>query len=200
MIPAQFNNFFLASAGAAGALVGLLFVAIAVDPTKTVMSSASIDRRAASSSAFGALVNAFFVSLGGLIPGTDIGGIALVMSCIGLVNSLVLCWYLLVRRQSWADARRRALLLLASYFLYGLELWSGVRLLMGIQDNSAINSLLYILLAIYGLGLVRAWELLGGQRYNLLGWFEMVTNHQDASSAPSDTPHETASASQRETR
>jgi hypothetical protein len=205
MIPAQFSNFFLASAGAAGALVGLLFVAIAVDPTKTVMESATIERRAAASSAFGALSNAFFVSLGALIPNTNIGYIALIMSIIGLSNTFLLSWSLLGRRQAWASVWQRVVLLLGSFALYGAEAWNGAQVLRDPHHDGAIYGLVYILLATYGLGLVRAWELLGARRNNLLGFLERVAeHHHDKSvvqpSPQSDTSSTTMSASQSETR
>ena len=61
MIPAEFTNFFIASAGAGAALVGLLFVAVSLAPEQIVTRGAPVERRAVAGSAFTALINAFFI-------------------------------------------------------------------------------------------------------------------------------------------
>jgi hypothetical protein len=71
MVPAEFNNFFVASASAGAALVGLLFVAVSIAPEHIVMANAPIERRAMSSSSFTALLNAFF----SLIEPNNVGNI-----------------------------------------------------------------------------------------------------------------------------
>ena len=60
MVPASFANFFLATAGAGGALIGLLFVAISISPERIFSEGAPRERQAVASGAFTALVNAFF--------------------------------------------------------------------------------------------------------------------------------------------
>src|SRR5262249_59061145 len=62
MVPSDFNAYFSASATAAAALVGLLFVAISLAPESTVARSAPLRRRAIAVSAFTGLLNAFFIS------------------------------------------------------------------------------------------------------------------------------------------
>jgi hypothetical protein len=60
----DYANFFLASAGAGAALMGLLFVAISITPEGTVLPTAPRERQVVASGAFTAFTNAFFVSLG----------------------------------------------------------------------------------------------------------------------------------------
>jgi len=91
MVPPQFTNFFLASSGAAAALVGLLFVAISVAPEHIVQANAPIERQAMAASSFSALLNAFFISLGALIP-VNTGTLTLIMSALGIINSSVLAY------------------------------------------------------------------------------------------------------------
>jgi hypothetical protein len=76
MVPPDLANFFIASVSAGGALLGLLFVAVSIAPEQIVASRAPMERQAVAASTFTALVNAFFVSLGALIPGVT-GTIAL---------------------------------------------------------------------------------------------------------------------------
>ncbi len=75
-MPVDFTAFFAASAGAAAALVGLLFVAISISPERNVGPGAPVERQVVAEGAFTALVNAFFLSLGALIPNVGIGAIA----------------------------------------------------------------------------------------------------------------------------
>lgn len=48
---------------------------------------------------------------------------------------------------------------MASAVVYGLELVIGVLLVLNMQDNW--TALTYTILALYGIGMARAWELLG---------------------------------------
>ena len=68
------------SAGAAAALIGLLFVAISIAPEHTILEDAPIERQGVASSTFTALVNAFFISVAALIPGANLGYTTLIMS------------------------------------------------------------------------------------------------------------------------
>src|SRR4029079_4481800 len=88
MIPTEFANFFLATAGAGAALIGLLCVAISINPERTFGREARSGRQQVASGAFTALVNAFFISTGALIPHTQVAYLTLIMGGIGLLNSL----------------------------------------------------------------------------------------------------------------
>ncbi len=80
MVSPGLVSFFSASVGAGAALIGLIFVAVSIAPEKTVMVGAPLERQAVAASAYTALLNAFFISLFALIPGTSMGWVALVMS------------------------------------------------------------------------------------------------------------------------
>ncbi len=170
MVPSDFANFFLASAGAGAALVGLLFVAIAIAPESTVMGGAPAERRAVASSAFTALLNAFFISLNALLPRTNMAHLTLVMSGIGLFNSLFLGVSIFLNPTSWQTAIRRAVLILTSVVLYGFELYYAILLVLSPNDTNSVFSLAALVMGVYGLGIVRAWELLGASRFGLLRW------------------------------
>src|SRR5260370_16868487 len=129
MIPAAFANFFVASDGDGAALVGLLFVAVSIAPEQTVLEGASLERRAVAISAFTALLNAFFVSLAVLIPSSNLGWSALVLSLIGLSNTFMLGWNLLSQRSHWRNLVRRVLILVVSLALYGFDLYYSMQLL-----------------------------------------------------------------------
>lgn len=192
MVPPQFANFFLASAGAGAALVGLLFVAVSIAPEQIVMANAPVDRQAMASSSFTALLNAFFISLGALIP-ANLGGITLVLCLTGLVNSLYLAWSLLKERQQRQNILRRLFLIVASLVIYGYELYCAILLLNEPRNLDSLYALTALILAVYGIGLTRAWQLLGARRFGLMNWLSPL--HELHQTEPTTTQEETRASS-----
>ena len=190
MVPPELSNFFIASASAGGALLGLLFVAVSIVPEQIVTSRAPIERQAVAASTFTALLNAFFISLAALIPGS-LGWAALTMSSLGLLNNLSLAGHLLRRPKNWQNFMRRVFLILAGIIIYGYEFYYALRLTVtrSAVDNAYVLAVL--LLTVYGLGLVRAWELLGVQRFGLLTWLNPLYDVNKSMSIPTD--HQTNS-------
>src|SRR5215469_8536522 len=136
VVPPEFANFFIASASAGAALVGLLFVAVSIAPDQMVTRRAPMERQAVAGSAFTALINAFFISLVALIPHFNIGSVVVPVSGLCLVTSLIQGWQLLRLRKGWPSFLRRAFLVLLGVFLYGLELVNGFQL---ITDPSQVG-------------------------------------------------------------
>ena len=138
MVPEAFHDYFLATSGAGAALVGLLFVAVSIAPERTVMSGAPVERRAVATSAYTALLNAFFLSLVALLPQTNLGGAALILSLIGLADQCNLGWDLLRHSQRrWLSMLRRAVLILVGLLLYGHELYNAILLLLSPTNSAA---------------------------------------------------------------
>ena len=110
MIPDTLMNYFLASAGAGAALVGLVFVAISLSPKEAMRTGTASQWRAVAGQAFFALTNAFFVSLSALNTGLNLGWPVLVLSLLGLSTSLWLGFPLLRRtnegKRVWPRCRR----------------------------------------------------------------------------------------------
>ncbi|HEY8323274.1 MAG TPA: hypothetical protein VIG77_02215 [Ktedonobacterales bacterium] len=179
MVPPAFLTFFAASAGAGAALVGLLFVAVSLAPEQIVTRHAPVERQAVAGSAFTALVNAFFLSLVALIPRVDFGMFVIPIGAVSLLFSLIPAWALLRVRKGWPSLLRRAALVCASVLLYGLELWNGIGILNNSTQDGYVYALVFVLLGIIFLGLTRAWELLGAQRYGFGGWLNPLRDVQD---------------------
>ena len=182
MVPPEFLNFFIASTGAAAALVGLLFVAVSLAPEQIVTRGAPVERRAVAGSAFTALINAFFISLVALIPHFNFGTLIVPFSSLSLLTSLLQAWSLLRPRKGWQSLLRRAILVCLSVGLYGLELWNGVGLITDPTQLGFVYGLLFVLLGVFFLALVRAWELLGAHRYGLSGWLNPLQDVHDSES------------------
>ncbi|HXZ06149.1 MAG TPA: hypothetical protein VEH81_15050 [Ktedonobacteraceae bacterium] len=182
MVPPEFANFFIASASAGGALVGLLFVAVSIAPQQIVTAQAPVERQAVASSAFTALMNAFFISLSALIPHFNIGFFIIPFSFLCLSTSLIQSWRLFRRTRNWQSLLRRAFLVILSVALYGLEIWNGFQLFTNPSQPGNMYGLISCLLGAFGIGLIRAWELLGVRRYGLLGWLNPLRDIDDAAS------------------
>lgn len=170
MVPPAYLNFFTTAATAGGALIGLLFIAVSIAPHRTVQASAPVESRVIASSAFTALFNGFFISLGAVLPFWNIGVVILIVGLIGVINSLSQGWLLLRPWPSWKNALRRMVLTVVSLCLYAYELVCAIQLLVSPANAPLIFTLGILLMSIYGLALIRAWELLGVQRTGLLAW------------------------------
>ena len=182
MVPPAFANFFIASASAGAALVGLLFVAVSLAPDKIVTRQAPQERQAVAGSAFTALINAFFLSLTALIPNINFGLVIVPVSALCLVTSLIQAWPLLRRFKGWLSLLRRAFLVLLSVALYALELLNGFQLLIAPSQVGIVYGLVSCLIGAFALGLIRAWELLGAQRSGLMGWLSPLRDIPDTES------------------
>jgi hypothetical protein len=179
MVPTDFANYFLATAGAGGALIGLLFVDVSINPERTFGSQAHPVRQGVAGSAFSALANAFFISTGALMPHVNVGYITLLMGAAGLLTSArlggVLARHQLAgsldrgNRARWLGAARVLAMVGVSLGLYTYEVVLGVTLLREPGGVGALYSLTGVVLGVYGVGMVRAWELLGAPR-SLIVW------------------------------
>ena len=193
MVPDALTNFFLASAGIGATLVGLIFVAVSIAPEHIVQANAPIERQAVAASSFTALLNAFFISFGSLIPGF-IGPMTLIMSAIGLFNSSLLAWNLLKERERWQNVVRRVFLILVSIIVYGYEFYYAILIILKPNSVGNIYTLAGLLLGVYAIGLTRAWQLLGARRFGLGGWLSPLRELNEK--APIRTQEESKTSSE----
>jgi hypothetical protein len=169
--------------GASAALVGLLFVAVSIKPERITAHGAPPEPQAVAASAYIALVNAFFISLGGSIPGLNIGDVALVASLVSLAETLNM------GRRLWRGwprplrLMRRLALVMLSVVIYGLQLRYALQLLDTPRQVGALYGLVFLLFAAYAIGLGRSWELLGARREGVLSWLSPLYDVPEA--APS---------------
>lgn len=167
MIPAAYLNFLIASTQASAALIGLLFVAITLAPERVFGEQAEAGRQARALSAFTALANIFFISFSMLIPDVQVGLVVTVVAGVSTLQTLGLL-FLLRHWRVQGVLWRSLLLFLGSLAIYGGELVVGVQLWNRAPNPGALTGILELLLGAFGIGLGRAWELLGAPRIGVI--------------------------------
>ncbi len=188
MVPPDYLPFFAASMGAAAALLGLLFVAVSIAPERTVGARAPVERQMVADSVFTALINAFFISMGGTIPDLNLGSITLPLSVLALAQTLHVGRVLWPRRLTVATLSRRLGLVLVGLVIYGLEVANALQLLgRPTQPAPVVVSLTGLLFGVYGFAIVRSWELLGARR-GLLARLSPLFEAEPDGMAPAPDP------------
>lgn len=148
------HDLFAASVGAAAALIGLLFVAISVDPDKIFGSNADLKRRSDAERAFGALANIFFVSLSALLT-RDVRTVLAVIACISIGQSLRLGWIrfrLAPRASNWQNLG----LISVGAYVFELVATFGLK----VNDGASVDRIVFLVFGLYGYALGTSWGLM----------------------------------------
>ena len=156
MVPADFTGYFAAAAAAAGVLIGLLFVAIALRPETIFGTGATGNGRALAGSAFISLVNSFFISLTALIPQSNLGWPCIVLSVTSLYATIKMQLEI-GRRDLHLPLRVRTI----ATFTYQLVV--GAILIASPADSGQVYTVSYLVIALFSVALSRAWALLRGR-------------------------------------
>src|SRR5919202_1020730 len=140
MVPSEYDAYFAATATAAAALVGLLFVAVSGRDDTIFWPPALPGGAAPALTAFTGLVNSLVVSLIGLIPHVNVGEPAVIMAVIGVVASVRL------QRRLHTGRNVRSLVVLAVTLLaYAAQFGCGVLLLLKPHDGEWVLNLSFVI-------------------------------------------------------
>ena len=152
-----YADFFEGAATVAGALIGLLFVALSLSPER-LRDARSVEHQAIAATAFTALVDALFISLIGLQPGGGLDYGAVIFGALGLSSAIGLALRLWRSRHLGHLSNRWPLFLGIIMAVYAAQLVSGIvpATPAGAADRTA--TFVYVM---FGVGIARSWQLLG---------------------------------------
>jgi len=152
------HDFFIATAGVAGALIGLLFVALSVSGERLAGRRDGHLNRVRAAASLTSFTNALTVSLFALIPGQRIGLAALVVaSLLSLVRTRRL------RPRDLPDA----VFLVGLLVIFVIQMINGARVMGHPDDQSAVVTISLLVVICFLVGIARAWELIGGPSIGL---------------------------------
>jgi len=186
VVPDNVTGFFIASAGVAGALIGLLFVAISVASDRLARDEGGAQvHRIRAAAALTAFTNALAVSLFALIPGHKIGPTALAVGFGGLVFVATALLSLIRRRQRGRPMLQDAVFLLSLVVLFTVQMVQGIAVIAKPDNASAVNTIAVLVVVCFLIGIARAWELIGGPSFSFTHELRsLVRDHQNGSDDP----------------
>ena len=168
VLTATYRELFVTIATCAGALTGLLFVALSVSPHKGRGTERYVIQQVRAAAALLAFVNSLAITLFTLVPGTNVGYPSAVMGISGLlftaagIRSIVTTK---AARQRW---RHQAGLILLLLVIFGSELTNGIGALRNPHSQSPLDGISYAVVASLIVGVARAWELVGDRDTGIL--------------------------------
>ncbi len=164
----SYTNFFLGSLSVAGALTGLLFVALSVAQNRDE-GSGTMERQAVAATAFTALVDSLWVSLVGLLPsqqpGHDVRIVSIVMGLFGVTSTAGLIFRLWRARSGQIFRHRWPVLLPLIVGMYAFQAGTAAAATTG---QAAERSGATFVMVFFAVGIARSWELLGVRGGGLL--------------------------------
>ncbi|MFJ2648409.1 hypothetical protein ACIO1C_16935 [Streptomyces sp. NPDC087420] len=192
MVGENYHDFFLGSASAVGALIGLLFVAISVSPKAVTGRSEHHKERLKAATAMSAFLDALVVSMVALMPGDNLGTGSSIMAIAGIFSTVALAVTGLragVTRDPARALFRWSLLISAFLGLYIVQLVSALQINGTASDATHVKTHSILVIIMFIMGISRAWELVGGSSPRLIATF---SHPGTAEPAGGDQPGDTA--------
>jgi hypothetical protein len=161
----QYENFFIASAGASAAILGLLVVAVSIVNADDADTTTRERRTVLAGSAFVALVDIFIVSIVALTGGSVVFGLSsLAMATVGLLSTRQMIPRA-KRAGNFSRSSRTQKLNIAFASIsaggYSVQLLLAVALLADTHSVVLQRALVLVIVVLYCSALGRSWEVTG---------------------------------------
>jgi hypothetical protein len=168
VITGAYRDLFAATAGAAGALTGLLFVAMSVASQRALVRGPRLIRQVRASAALLAFSNTLAIALFGLVPGTNIGYPAVVVAVIGIFFTAAAIRSIVSSHAGPALVRGQVGLILILLLICFTELIAGVVVIGNPASGTSVQVIGYAVVTSLLVGIGRAWEFIGERDTGIL--------------------------------
>jgi hypothetical protein len=185
VVPTSFHDFFSGCASVAGALIGLLFVAISVSPEKLTGDDARAEHQVRAAAAFSALVNTLVTALVALLPGASLGDAGIILAGAGLATTSALV-IVLYREHKQPIHRGDVRMLAILFVLYGLQLANALQLEGSPRSVSGIDRQGGLAIFFFLFGIARSWQLVGARAIGLASTVSTVIQRPASQTRPQE--------------
>jgi hypothetical protein len=196
VVTGTYRDLFVAVAGAAGALTGLLFVALSVAPRPRMGQQPDIIRQVRAGAALLAFTNALSVSLFGLVPHNEIGYPAVVVGTGGLLFTLGGVRSILADPAARRRIRSQLGLIVLLLVAFGVEIGAGINSIVDPHSDAPIDVIGNVLAASLLIGVARSWELVGDRDTGITSSIAALAGHErhlgGSVGGPADVPPDDA--------
>jgi hypothetical protein len=183
VLTAAYRDFYSTIAASAGALTGLLFVAISVAPQRGPDVGPAVIQQVRAAAALVAFSNSLAISVFALVPEGSVRIPAVVAGTVGLLFTAA-GTRSIVSSPSTAGRRLQLLGPTAVLLLIcGTELVAGTALLADARLSIPLQLISYAVAAALIVGIARAWELVGARDTGIMASLTVLSRH-----APSPAP------------
>jgi hypothetical protein len=177
VLTAAYRDFYSTIATAAGALTGLLFVAISVAPRRGPDVDPAVIQQVRAAAALVAFSNSLAISVFALVPEASVRIPAVVVGTGGILFTAAGARSIL---SSPSTVGRRLQLLGPTALLLlicGTELVAGVALLADSHLSTPLQLISYAVAASLIVGIARAWELVGARDTGIVASLTVLSRH-----------------------